>query len=51
MISETLPRIMSLTHSGASPMPAMAATRQMTESRSSHVASDSFRCSGLSHVP
>ena len=42
MISATLPRIMSLTHSGARPMPAMATTRQTTDSRSSHVASESF---------
>ena len=29
----------------------MATTRQTTDRRSSHVASESFRCSGLSHVP
>ena len=51
MISETLPRIMSLTHSGASPMPAMATTRQTTDRRSSHVASESRRCASLVQVP
>ena len=33
MMPVTLSRIMSLTHSGARPMPAMAATRQTTDSR------------------
>ena len=51
MMPVTLSRIMSLTHSGARPMPAMAATRQTTDSRSSHVASVSLRWCSSVQVP
>lgn len=51
MIVETLPLTISLIQSGIVPMPAIAAIRQMTVSRSSHVASVSFRCASLRQVP
>ena len=51
MIVETLPLTISLIQIGIVPMPAIAAIRQMTVSRSSHVAWVSHRCASLRQVP
>lgn len=47
MIGSTLLLIRSLIQNGAIPKPATQAMRQITATRSSQVASVSFRCSGF----
>lgn len=51
MIDSTLLLIRSLIQNGAIPKPATQAMRQITATRSSQVASVSFRCSGFKTLP
>ena len=51
MIGSTLLLIRSLIQNGAIPKPATQAMRQITATRSSQVASVSFRCSGFKSLP